>query len=224
MYKYLSVLVNLQNRMWIALLILFVSALSYGRSDLPPDAEDTTATNLTVYQCLVDSVTVELAHTVVFNNTAIPVVVSLKGNGEKWFIQESVGSALRRLGYKTYFDSTAIQDKAIRLEVMPVLLLKYGSPSKGWIFGESKVERIVTVTFVYQIFDNQSREVLASGNLSRQANDVVPKGSIPSLENNAIPSTKAVAPEDNFLDRIIEPVVIIGAAGTAIYLFFHVRS
>jgi hypothetical protein len=205
-------------------LIFFGPVLIFGRNDLPPGDADTTATNLAVYQHLIDSATVEITHNTLFAATATPVIVSLKVEHNKWFIQEGVGSTLRRLGYKTFFDSTVVTDKAIRLEVMPLLLLKYGESSRDGIFGENKVERTVTVTFVFQFIDNQSREVLASGNLSKQATDVISKGSIPSLENNSIPSTKAIVPDDNYLDRIIEPLLIIGAAGTAIYLFFHVRS
>jgi hypothetical protein len=54
--------------------------------------------------------------------------------------------------------------------------------------------------------------------------DTVKFDNVAELENNLHPFTKAPLPAEPFLQGIIEPVVAIGAAATAVVLFFIIRS
>jgi hypothetical protein len=54
--------------------------------------------------------------------------------------------------------------------------------------------------------------------------DTVKFDNVAELENNLHPFTKAPLPAEPFLQGIIEPVVAIGAAATAVILFFIIRS
>jgi hypothetical protein len=208
----------------LALLLVSSSGLSSIRNDDPPAGQDTVATNLSMYQRLIDSAIVNLTGNALLHDTATPVIISLKGKNDFWFIGQSIGQTFRRLGYRAYSDSSAVTEKAIRLEVMPLFSVVYGDPERDGFLGPQKVRRTVKVAFTYQLIDARSSEILASGNVSKEAADIVYKDSIDSLQNDSIPSTKAVVPDDSNFDRIIAPLFIIGAAGTAVYLFFHVRS
>jgi hypothetical protein len=208
----------------LALFLVSTSGISSMRNDDPPAGQDSVATNLSMYQRLIDSAIVDLAGNAFLRNTATPVIVVMKGKYDTWFVGQSIGQSFQRLGFRTYIDSSSVTEKAIRLEVMPVLSVVYGDPERDGFLGPQKVRRTVKVELTYQLIDAQSHEVLASGTVSKEAADFVHKDSIDSLQNDSIPSTKAVVPDDSNFDRIIAPLFIIGAAGTAVYLFFHVRS
>ncbi len=90
--------------------------------------------------------------------------------------------------------------------------------------GETKTNRTVTVSLPFLAKDVQSNSVLQSGTLLYNYSDTVSTGMIPLLEQQGNPSTHAPIPERDFFDRMLEPLIIIGATGVAVYLFFHVRS
>ena len=92
------------------------------------------------------------------------------------------------------------------------------------MFGAKKVKRTVTAEMAYQTIDADTREMRANGTLTKSKSDTVFVDMVPDLETANVQSTHAVLPDDSVLDRIFEPVVIVGAAGVAIYLFFHIRS
>src|ERR1043166_2546268 len=65
---------------------------------------------------------------------------------------------------------------------------------------------------------------LYTGSPSAQSADTVAVDEVQGLELAAAKTTHGELPSESFLDRVLEPVVIIGATGVSIYLFFHVRS
>jgi hypothetical protein len=55
-------------------------------------------------------------------------------------------------------------------------------------------------------------------------NDTVKYDQLHSLENSLHPFTKAPVPAEPFFQGLIEPIVAIGTAATAVILFFIIRS
>ncbi|MFI5253404.1 MAG: hypothetical protein ACHQQQ_13345 [Bacteroidota bacterium] len=172
---------------------------------------------------MIDSLTVGITNDSLLDKKNT-LSVSLKGEGDQWFVSQGIHATLHRLGYQTYDDTGAAHTNTVRLEVMPVLSLSYDKPSRSGIFGGKNVSRTANVYFNYQLIENISGKILTSRMISKKATDTVSEDAIPLLEDNSIRATHAVMPEDNLFDRLIEPLVIVGAAGTAVYLFFHVRS
>ncbi len=54
--------------------------------------------------------------------------------------------------------------------------------------------------------------------------DTVKVSEIHNLENTAYPFTKSEIPPEPFLSNIYEPVIAVGTAAVAIFLFFAIRS
>lgn len=104
------------------------------------------------------------------------------------------------------------------------LNVRYEKSFKDGVFGASRCGRTISASCSAIIVHRSSREVLYSGTVSRTCSDTVDVGMIGSLEDEAMKFTHGDVPSETFLDRFVEPFVIVGATGIAIYLLFHIRS
>jgi len=59
---------------------------------------------------------------------------------------------------------------------------------------------------------------------SRALRDTVRLSSIERLASPALPFTRMTPPSRGFFDNLIEPLVVLGSVGVAVYLLFAVRS
>ncbi|MBI5214251.1 MAG: hypothetical protein HY960_00700 [Ignavibacteriae bacterium] len=114
---------------------------------------------------------------------------------------------------------------AVELQIIsPDLKVKYDDSFRSGFLGETKARRTISLSFPFLIKESQTNKVLASSTLPYSYSDTVSVSMIPMLEQEGIPSTHAPLPEGSFFDKLLEPFIIIGATGIAVYLFFHVRS
>jgi hypothetical protein len=111
------------------------------------------------------------------------------------------------------------------LDLMPTeSAVRYPVLIKDGLFGQKHVMREVRVGFSARLSDSRSREVRYSSTTSGLLADTIAVEEIDGVESPGIPATHALVPPDHGIDRYIEPFVIIGAAGVAVYLLFHLRS
>jgi hypothetical protein len=108
--------------------------------------------------------------------------------------------------------------------IFPELKVMYDDSFRSGFLGETKTKRTVSLSFPFLIKENQTNKVVTSGTLPFSYSDTVSVSMIPMLEQDGIPNTHAPMPGGSFFDKLLEPFIIIGATGIAIYLFFHVRS
>ena len=141
-----------------------------------------------------------------------------------WFVEQAINAALLRSGYQPCQDSPENLPNTVRLEILPTLAVNYGQGSRGGMFGRTTAKRTVSAALAYEIRERQSLSIMTSATSGKQYVDSIDVDNIRSLESNSIRCTQGEIPSDSFFDRILEPFVIVGAAGTAVYLFFHVRS
>lgn len=92
------------------------------------------------------------------------------------------------------------------------------------IFGQKFLTRSISSQMAYRVTDGGKREIIASRISNKRFVDTVSIDDLPLLENRSVKSTFGVLPPDPFIDKVIEPFILIGAAGLAIYLLFHIRS
>lgn len=59
---------------------------------------------------------------------------------------------------------------------------------------------------------------------TRSLRDTVRLSGVETLENPVLSFTKIVIPREGFFDSLLEPVIVLGAVGVAVYLLFAVRS
>jgi len=152
------------------------------------------------------------------------VLLSIVASEERPLIEQAITSGLKRNGCDVYLDS---------LKGMGVYLLKlngvelhvtYREPFHERLFGESRSQRLVSASVPYMLSEAQTAKVLKSETLKLSLADTIAVGQISQLEQKNIQSTIAPMPERSFFDRLLEPLLIIGSTGVAIFLFFHIRS
>ena len=202
---------------------LTVNPLLHGTLSGQTGGADSVRTNLALYEALTDTFAEATIQAATLDH-GIPVIISIKTEPDHWFVEEGISSALQRMGYPSYNDSAVVPPNAVKFEVMPVFSVSYDDVFRDGMFGTKRVHRNASAAFAYQIVEKGTGKIIAGGNSTKQYSDVIRMDDISSLENNGIRSTHAEVPTDSFFDRVVEPFVIIGAAGTAVYLFFHVRS
>lgn len=94
----------------------------------------------------------------------------------------------------------------------------------GGGFSEKQYRRSLKIAIWVRVEKLQTHEVLFDSRLEDNRADTVRASDIPVLERDDIGLRRTTLPGGNWLDTIVEPFVIIGATGLAVYLLFHVRS
>lgn len=100
------------------------------------------------------------------------------------------------------------------------ITVRYENSFQENLFGEYFCERKITLLGSW--FDSESNQPLK--NFSFALTDTISIESIDEVENQSITFTKGENPDTPIWSSIYEPVIIVGAAATAVYLFFTVRS
>jgi len=153
------------------------------------------------------------------------VTVAVMQQQDRWIIEQSITSKFQFLQMHVFTENKNVSDSQYRLDVNPILMqVRYIRMFKDGMFGTKSVEREVSVQLSHQLKRQRSGEVLLSRTHSRTFVDTIAVDQIDRVEQEGLNVTHAELPPDNFIDKIIEPFVIIGATGVAIYLLFHIRS
>jgi hypothetical protein len=153
------------------------------------------------------------------------VVVDLIQSPDAWITQTGVLSALKSVGCAVYLKGAATASGNFQIGITQARMqVNYDDLTRSGFLGQQHVRRTVSGAVSFQVIKTSTGEVLFGGLLNRSVPDTVAVDRIPDLESSAAASTHAPLPDENFLDRFVEPFVIIGATGLAVYLFFHVRS
>ncbi len=90
------------------------------------------------------------------------------------------------------------------------------------ILGEYLVERETNLNNSF--FIENKNEIGKVNNFSFTKLDTVKYDDIKKLENIAFSFTSAEVPSEPFFSSILEPVIAVGTAAVAVYLFFNIRS
>lgn len=95
-------------------------------------------------------------------------------------------------------------------------------------FSEGLFERVRTSRTVElwleTIANDSSGRLRWSGTIHKIASDTVDVDDIDRLEQSTVQFVRGTPPARTILERLLEPAVVIGAAGIAVYLFFTIRS
>ncbi len=149
---------------------------------------------------------------------------------EKWVVENAVNSSLQAGGCVVFSRGGEERGRdslrfTRQLDIQSFSLgVVYDGLYREGLFGTKKVRRTVSASITFESIATATSEILSSGTLSDHRVDTVEADNIRKLESPASPSTRAQLPPEEFIDRYIEPFIIIGATGVAVYLFFHIRS
>ncbi len=104
------------------------------------------------------------------------------------------------------------------------LTVDYGSPFSESFLSARLSERRINVAVRFTAVQNSDGKVLWSGTEAKSLTDTVFVDEIPVLRMSSEHVAGSVMPERSALERIVEPFIIVAAAGVAVYLFFTIRS
>jgi hypothetical protein len=96
----------------------------------------------------------------------------------------------------------------------------YSGMFRKSLLGDFAVNRSLSLGGSYVI----TGSVIKSDVFNFVYNDSVNVDDIPRLENSALSFTQGRVPPEPFLSNLYEPIIAIGAAAVAVFLFFTIRS
>ncbi|HYQ86883.1 MAG TPA: hypothetical protein VES59_06545 [Bacteroidota bacterium] len=205
----------------------FLICLSLGIGHTAMGGENNPAparTNLEIMQSLIGRITRD-----VLGQSRIPgrdtVLFHIHSGPDGWIVQNAVLAELRASGYPVLLasDSGAQRGYAVHIHSAE-LRTRYDDTYHDGFLGARKARRTVSAAVACDVINPATHEVLYSGAPAVESADTVRVDEIPNLELASARSTHAELPAETFPDRVLEPLVIIGATGVAVYLFFHVRT
>lgn len=205
----------------IAAIIVLGSSAGCGSGDPASVSRDPVPSNLDRMRSLVAAIgasVLDSAGTTVGDTVALDV----DSSDASWVVRTEISALLGRSG-RTVVTGGGATREGSRWNVRGAALgAEYRDIRKPGMFSGAVVDRIITVSFTSEL--TRGGGVTYAGTTSRSAVDTVDEGNIADFETGSPESTRGAVPGMETFDRFIEPLVIIGAAGVAIFLFFQVRS
>lgn len=190
---------------------------------MPSDRDSGTPSNLEVIVHLTQSIAQKLAAQAHVGPADTCTVVFSQQDDYR-FLEHAFGQGLQQIPC-IVFSAPEGHSHSTRFEVQPLKVgVAYENMFRSSLFGEKQVERFITVELSARVVKSGSGEILFSGVLSEHHKDTVAVGMVARLELPTIQATQASLPNQDFFDRIVEPIVIVGAAAVIIYLLFSIRS
>ena len=188
-------------------------------------------TNLEVLEGLLGRLSEQIAERSMIK-AGEPVAVGVKTSENSWIAEQSLTSVLKSVGARVFavpIHQAGITDTQLTAHMLisaevTVMRVRYDGMYREGMFGPKKVTRTATTSISYQTVNSATNEVQSSETLTASAVDTILVDAVPALEQSGIAGTHAIVPDDGFLDRFFEPIVIMGTIGIAVYLFFHIRS
>jgi hypothetical protein len=167
-----------------------------------------------------------------------PVVIWLSAiepaDSSNWFIQNILIKKFFAWGNSSVFiELEAIPDSFTATASENIIQIKYRlnelkidyeAKTQGIFQSVKRIKRQAKVNFFVQIINYSTRAVIKSGNLERCFRDEVPVAALKNLDLNRVWFTHSKLNLKSFYSRILEPVVMVGATGVIIYLFYSFRS
>ena len=181
-------------------------------------------TNIVILQSLFGKAAQKVLDEVTIGKDTI-IDLTVQTSDDRWIVQQAISSTLLDAGYRVQTESPLSEDTTVRFDVKPIeIRVAYDGILRSGLFGTKRTIRTLSCSLAFLITETQTHNVRLSKTLSVENTDTVDVDLIPHLEDQSVKSTQGKIPDESFIDRIAEPLVIIGAAGTIIYLFFHIRS
>ena len=199
----------------------------FGTTALAGDSasHDSSRTTLSIFNELGSEAGTDIASAAHFQSGDSIGIHSVSSGNDAWIIQNAVTSSLRSRGCVLFSGDTVSGREHYRLEIFSSEMnVRYGDMFRDGMFGTQKAPRNVSVSVQYKCSDSRTEQIIADGIVRKTSVDTILVDEIPSLENPGVKSTHGDFPYGQFLDKIVEPFIIIGSAGVIVYLFFHVRS
>ena len=100
----------------------------------------------------------------------------------------------------------------------------YGEPFSESMFSGQRCKRTIDIVVRLSATRSEDGRVLWADTENASYADTVYVSEIRNLQKGSLSFSSGVEPEPSVLERVLEPLIIGGAAGVAVYLFFTIRS
>ncbi|MGQ9643568.1 MAG: hypothetical protein ACUVT3_06905 [Ignavibacterium sp.] len=186
------------------LVILLITISVHGQSK----------TNLEIFFNQIDSAGKEILSNISDKNTLVKI--NFFSGSEYSILENRLTSFLIKDGLKISPD----ENSSLKLNfAITEASVKYNDSFRDGLFGDILVERTVVLNGNYLIPEQN-----LSKDFSYLSADTIKYEQLSEIENRAYPFTQNNHPSEPFLSSLIEPVIAVGAAATAVILFFTIRS
>ncbi len=119
-------------------------------------------------------------------------------------------------------DSDSIDYKIIFAN--PNITTTYKKIFTDQVLGIKKVEREIAVSFDVKLAGIENDSILLDQKYNEKANDNIDLDKVSSAEDKRFDFSSSNLPEENTLNQVLFPAIIIGISAAAIILFFTIRS
>ena len=188
------------------------------------ESSNTVLTNLEVMKELARTVTHEIIEQATIS-VHDSIILRFDQDENVKIVQDPVLETLKAKGCSVFTNNDSLSGNRLMMEYSGTeCRVIYGEMFRDGFLGTKRLKRNVTVQWFSKITRESNGEVLFGKTFAQEYADTVNADDVANLEDNQFHSTHAEIPSDTFFDRIIEPVVIIGATGVIVYLFFHIRG
>lgn len=106
----------------------------------------------------------------------------------------------------------------------PVFSTKYKKIFTDKVFGVKKVEREVSVSYELDIMSLKDSSLVYNNISNKKQKDNFDLDKLNFVEDNRYSFSRSTLPEENTLNQLIFPAILITASAIAIVLFFVIRS
>lgn len=102
--------------------------------------------------------------------------------------------------------------------------IRYERPRGDNVFGDRVVDRSVSLRLDAKLERCSDSMPLLVQQFSEELTDTINADQIDDVENPLIAASKGTLQPGGFFSSFLEPVLILGSVGIAVFLLFHVRS
>lgn len=183
-----------------------------------PEAEQAPST-VSVYQSLACDAITQLCSDLHARDSA-RVLVAVEPSGTYWFLEEAIARALRECRLQPVPDSGEW-----RIECgVKNARVQYTNVRRDGILGARVVDRTTSLVLWLRVSDIQAARYVHDQEWRSQRTDTIYVSDVDRVENPGVAATHAAVPSEGFFSSWLEPLILVGAIGVAIFLLFTTRS
>jgi hypothetical protein len=205
-------------RIWVGLIPVLLCYAGMATQQATAGESDPPST-ISVYQSLTaDALEETLAN--LHAPESLKVVVDVQPGGSYWYVESALMRALRQRGLQpvpaggSWVITCAVSDAHVR----------YANVRRDGLLGTRTVDRTVTLALWLRISDREKAEYVADREWRVERTDTIEVSDVRQVEHPDVAATHGVVPSEGFFSSWLEPFIMVGAVGVAIFLLFTTRS
>jgi len=171
-------------------------------------------TNLEIFFTQIDSAGKNITENI--SDKTTPLKLNFLSGSEYSILENRLTSFL----VKNRFKISSIDSNSTHLNfAITEATVKYNDSFRDGLFGDILVERNIILKGNFTL-----PTMSISKDFTYMSSDTIKYEELNQIENRAYPFTQSRFPSEPFLSSLTEPIIAIGAAATAVILFFTIRS